>query len=50
MKTTYPARYKDRNGSETTAILNDGALLTMVVRGVRFEGNDFDSFEPKDVP
>ena len=48
MKTTYPTRYKDRNGSETTAIHNDGALLTMVVRGIPFEGNDFDSFEPKD--
>lgn len=50
MNMTYPARYKDQYGSETTAIHNDGALLTMVVRGVRFEGNDFDSFEPKDCP
>lgn len=50
MKTTYPARYKDRNGSETTELHNDGALLTMVVRGVKFEGNDFDRFEPKDCP
>lgn len=50
MRATYPAQYYDRNGSETTVIHNDGALITMVVRGVRFEGNDFDSLEPKDCP
>jgi hypothetical protein len=49
MTTTYPAHYKDRLGEEVTAILNDGETLTMVVRGVRFQGNDFDSFEPQDV-
>jgi hypothetical protein len=43
--TSYPARYKDRFGEEATAILNDGKLLTMVVRGVRFQGTDFDSRE-----
>ena len=47
--TTYPARYKDRFGVEQTTILNDGEALTMVVRGVRFQGNDFDGFEPQDV-
>lgn len=31
-------------------ILNDGKSLTMVVRGVRFHGSDFDSFEPEDEP
>lgn len=50
MTTTYPARYKDRFGEEATTILNDGEALTMIVRGVRFRGTDFDSFEPQDVP
>lgn len=49
MTTTYPARYKDRFGEEATTILNDGEALTMIVRGVRFRGTDFDSFEPQDV-
>jgi hypothetical protein len=49
MAVTYPARYKDRNGIERTSILNNGKMLTMLVRGVRFQGADFDSFEPKDV-
>jgi Family of unknown function (DUF6304) len=49
MTTTYPARYKDRFGEESTTILNDGETLTMVVRGIRFRGTDFDSFEPQDV-
>lgn len=44
----YSARYTDRFSSESTVIHNDGALLTMLVRGVRFEGRDFDSFEPAD--
>jgi len=47
--TTYPARYKDKFGEESTRILNDGDSLTMMVRGVRFNGNDFDGFEPQDV-
>jgi hypothetical protein len=45
----YPARYKDRFGEETTTILNDGETLTIVVRGIRFQGNDFDAFEPQGV-
>jgi hypothetical protein len=49
MTTTYPARFKDRFGENATTILNDGKTLTMVIRGVRFRGNDFDSFEPQDV-
>jgi hypothetical protein len=49
MTVGYPARYKDRFGEERTTILNDGKTLTMVVRGVRFRGNDFDTFEPQDV-
>lgn len=49
MMTVYPARYKDRFGVERTAILNDGKTLTMVARGVRFQGSDFDCLEPQDV-
>jgi hypothetical protein len=49
MTTTYSARYKDRFGEESTTILNDGETLTMIVRGVRFQGTDFDSFEPQEV-
>lgn len=50
MTATYPARYRDRSGEEWTTICNDGKRLTMVVRGVRFEGTDFDGFEPADAP
>lgn len=49
MNASYPARYKDRFGEERTTILNDGDTLKMVVRGVRFQGNDFDGFEPQSV-
>lgn len=44
---TYPARYKDRFGEGRTSILDEGGSLTMVVRGVRFRGRDFDGFEPE---
>ncbi len=50
MTVSYPARYRDRLGEERTTIRNDGKTLTMVVRGVRFSGEDFDSFEPEDAP
>jgi hypothetical protein len=46
---TYPARYTDRFGTERTTILDDGESLTMVVRGVRFRGRDFDAFRPEGV-
>lgn len=49
MTANYPARYRDRSGEELTAISNDGKTLTMAVRGVRFSGRDFDSFEPEDL-
>jgi len=49
MTTTYRAWYKDRFGEEDTTILNDGETLTMVVRGIRFRGTDFDGFEPQAV-
>ena len=46
---TYPARYKDRFGTERATILDDGKSLTMEVRGVRFRGRDFDGFEAEGV-
>ena len=49
MNASYPARYRDRFGEERTTIVNEGDTLTMIVRGVRFQGNDFDGFEPHDV-
>jgi hypothetical protein len=49
MTTSYPARYRDRSGEERTTIMNAGSALTMVVRGVRFVGNDFDGLDPEDV-
>lgn len=48
MTANYPARYMDRRGEERTAIRNDGKSLTMIVRGVAFQGNDWDSLEPLD--
>ncbi len=42
----FPARYADRFGHEATSIANDGATLSMVVRGVVFAGSDFDGLEP----
>ena len=47
MRTVYAARYKDRNGEELTSIHNDGNTFEMTVRGVEFEGSDFDGFEAK---
>jgi hypothetical protein len=41
----YAARYTDRSGQESTSIANDGKTLTMKVRGVVFQGADFDSLE-----
>jgi hypothetical protein len=46
MPVNYDARYTDRFGQEFTSIANDGATLSMVVRGVEFKGTDFDSLEP----
>jgi hypothetical protein len=41
----YPATYSDRRGVETTTIRNDGTTLTVILRGVRFSGRDFDALE-----
>lgn len=46
MQAAYPANYRDALGEEQTVIENDGRMLRMVVRGVEFEGSDFDGFEP----
>jgi Family of unknown function (DUF6304) len=50
MRAEYPARYRDRVGQELTAITNDGQVLSMTVRGILFQGSDFDSFEPAGEP
>ena len=41
----YPAKYIDKNGEEKIEIRNDGRILRMEIRGVRFAGSDFDFFE-----
>jgi len=40
----YYAVYRDAYGEEQTVIKNDGQTLRMIVRGVEFEGSDFDGF------
>jgi len=47
---TYPARYQDQEGTEKTTIRNDGRRLYMTVRGVKFEGTDFDDLRPVEMP
>ena len=47
---TYPAKFTNRLGTVSTSITNDGKLLTMVVRGVEFHGQEFDSFELANEP
>lgn len=49
MKQTWITRYRDRGGQEVTTIVKEGRSLLMVVRGVEFRGDDFDSFEPANV-
>lgn len=39
--------YKDKNGIEKTSILNDGEILSTLLRGITFKGIDFDSLEPE---
>jgi Family of unknown function (DUF6304) len=45
MEWLYPTRFTDRWGSEATTIRNDGANLSLTLRGVQFSGPDFDSLE-----
>src|SRR5690349_9062627 len=47
MITSFPTTYRDKFGTETTVIQNDGKVLSMTLRGVEFVGSMFDDFEPK---
>ena len=42
----YQARYTNSAFSEDTHIENDGETLRMILGGVEFSGNDFDSLSP----
>jgi hypothetical protein len=46
MDSQYRTTYSDRHGVEATTIHNDGAKLTLTLRGVLFSGPEFDSLEP----
>ena len=48
MNAVYPTRYKDGFGQEPTTIRNESGMLTMIVRGVQFQGSNLDRFQPKD--
>ncbi|MCB8965437.1 MAG: hypothetical protein H6660_00945 [Ardenticatenaceae bacterium] len=43
----YPAKYRDSFGEEITQIKNDGQELRILLRGVLFLGNDFDTLSPQ---
>ena len=47
MTTAFPTTYRDKFGTETTVIQNDGKILLMTLRGIEFVGSMFDDFEPK---
>lgn len=42
----YPTTYRDRNGEVETFIQNDRHHLQIMLRGVVFSGDDFDSLTP----
>lgn len=42
----YPAKYSNDHFSEDTIIKNNGETLSVVIRGLEFTGNDFDSLSP----
>lgn len=44
----YPAIYTDAHGTESIVITNDGKTLRMVVRGVEFSTNNFETWEPSE--
>lgn len=44
MAISYPTIYHDEYGEETTTIYNDGNTLSMIVRGIKFSGHNFHSF------
>jgi hypothetical protein len=38
----YPATYQDKRGTETTVINSDGSDMFLTLRGIDFEGSDFE--------
>src|SRR3954467_13896079 len=46
MHASYPTKYRDKFGEELASIINDGKILSVVLRGVEFRGSDFDALEP----
>lgn len=46
MNVSYPTKYRDKFGEETTTIYNDGKTLRMNLRGVEFVGRFLDDWEP----
>jgi hypothetical protein len=46
MHAIYPAKFRDRIGTEVTSITNDGERLAMMLRGVEFESGHFNAFLP----
>jgi hypothetical protein len=46
MSEAYAAVYEDARGRESTVIHNDGRLLRLNLRGIDFEGRDFDGLSP----
>jgi len=46
MSWEYQATYSDRRSAERTIIYNNGAELTLTLRGIVFSGQDFDSLDP----
>jgi hypothetical protein len=45
MEWLYPTRYSDGRGTEMASLRNDGATLSLHLRGVTFCGRDFDSLK-----
>ena len=41
----YSVTYKDKFGKEETEIYSNGSILNISLRGIKFEGIDFESFE-----
>ncbi|MDW7691874.1 DUF6304 family protein [Flammeovirgaceae bacterium SG7u.111] len=43
----YAAKYKDKFGEEKTKVYSDGTTMHLVLRGIKFEGSDFEMLEGK---
>lgn len=43
----YVVKYKDKFGEEKTEICSDGSTISLTLRGIKFEGDDFDLLEGK---